>query len=88
MKRKQRQMQDYKVLLADKLQQKEARAAAMSHRKNQMIEHGTRLNQTMQQNFYRTSAATGNAILPVPFEAHKKEFDNTKEVKPKVNVED
>ena len=42
----------------------------------------------MQENFYRTTAATCNAILPQPFEKHKIEFDNTKEVKPKVNVED
>ena len=86
--RKQRQQQDYKVLLVDKMQQKEGRVEQLKERQNQLIDYGQRLNHVMQENFYRTQNVTSTAALPQPFENHKKEFDNTKEVKPVEKVED
>ena len=53
-----------------------------------MIDHGMRMNQTLQENFYKANASTKNAMLPQPFENHKKEFDNMKEVKQVEKVED
>lgn len=86
--RNQRKHQDYKMLLVDKLQTKESRASELNQRKHQLIDHGQRMNQTMQDKFYHTTATTKNAILPQPFENHKKEFDNMKEVKTVEKVED
>ena len=42
----------------------------------------------MQEKFYNTTATTKNALLPQPFDNHKKEFALMKEVKPKEKVED
>ncbi len=72
----------------DKIQQKEQRVDMLHYKKSHLIEHGLRMNQTMQDNFYKTNAVTKQASLAQPFENHKKEFDNTKEVKPEVKVED
>ena len=86
--RNQRKHQEYKMLLVDKLGQKESRVGQLKKDKNQLIEHGVRMNQTMQENFYKANASTKNAMLPQPFENHKKEFDNMKEVKQVEKVED
>jgi len=88
LQRKVRQQQEYKALLADKIQQKEARSNMLSQRKLHMIEHNQRMNQTLQESFLRTTHATAHAILPQPFETHKKEFNSIKEVKPEVKPED
>ena len=88
LERNKRKHQDYKMLLVDKLQTKEGRACALKDRQNHLIDHGQRMNQTMQEQFYRTTATTKNAILPQPFENHKKEFDNMKEVKLVEKTED
>ena len=86
--RNQRKHQEYKMLLVDKLDSKDSRADQLKERKHQLIDHATRMNQTMQENFYKANASTKNAMLPQPFENHKKEFDNMKEVKQVEKVED
>ena len=47
LERKQRQQQDYKMLLAEKLQTKEQRASMMQNRRNQLVEYGQRANQAL-----------------------------------------
>ena len=86
--RNQRKQQEYKALLVDKLETKKTRVGLLQERKEQLIDHGMRMNQTMQESFYKANASTKNAMLPQPFENHKKEFDNMKEVKQVEKVED
>ena len=86
--RNQRKHQEYKQLLVDKLKTKVSRVDELYERKHHLIDHGMRMNQTMQENFYKANASTKNAMLPQPFENHKKEFDNMKEVKQVEKVED
>jgi len=70
------------------MQCKDSRVNVLHARKNQLIDHSQRLAQTMQDNFFRTAKTTQNAILPQPFEKHKKEFDSMKEAKPEIKPDD
>jgi len=88
LQRKQRQQQDYKHLLVDKLQQKETRVNALVQRKTQLIDYSQRVNHSLQENFIRTTATTQSALLAQPFEQHKKEFDSMKVVKVEAKPED
>lgn len=67
---------------------RDSRVTTLHQRKNQLVEHSQRMAQTLQENFFRTAKSTQNAILPQPFEKHKKEFDSMKEVKPEVKPDD
>ena len=52
LQRNQRKLYDYKVLLVDKMQHRTSKVNAMNERKNQLIDTGLRMNQTMQEKFY------------------------------------